>query len=386
MPLTPPVEIPLAALDDAIAAVPDRPAVFLVRMRQGAPYLGRTTLLRRRLRRLFGERPGASRILTLRGLAEAVEYWPVASRLESTLVFYDLAVHWFPENYLKLIKLRMPPYVRVLLANQFPRTQITTKLGSGSLYYGPFRTRASAEMFESAVLDLFQLRRCAEDLEPSPGHPGCIYGEMNMCLRPCQTAVSAEEYRSEVQRFLDFLHTGGHSLTEPLAAARDRLSEETNFEEAARLHKRIDKIEQATKLRDELAADIDRLYGAAVTPSVQPGAVELWFVARGVWLAPVRFSTEAAEKSVSMDQRLREAVAGLQEPRPSARERQEHLALLARWRYSSWRDGEWLQFGSFAETPYRRLVRAISKTVREAAAKAEGQPQLTSTQHPETLR
>jgi len=385
MPLTFPIEIPLSALEEAMAGVPDRPAVFLVRMRQGAPYLGRTTLLRRRLKRLFGERPGASRLLTLRGLAEAVEYWPVASRLESMLVFYDLAMKWFPDNYLKIIRLRFPAYVSVLLANQFPRTQITTKLGARSLYYGPFRMRASAELFESAVLDLFQLRRCVEDLAPSPEHPGCIYGEMNMCLRPCQAAVSMEEYRSEVQRFLDFLHTGGHSLTEPLAAARDRLSEETNFEEAARLHKRIEKIEQAATLSDELAADVDRLFGVAVTPSIQPRAVELWFVARGIWLPPQRFSTEAAERSISIDQRLREIVAALDEPRASARERQEHIALLARWYYSSWRDGEWLQFGSFAEIPYRRLVRAISKTVRDAAVavKPEG---ATSRRLPETLR
>lgn len=370
MPRTEPFRIDVSGAGQTFEPVPDRPAVFLVRMREGAPYLGRTTLLRRRLRRLFGER-AASRALTLRGLAETVEYWPVASRLESMLVYFDLAAECFPENYLDIVKLRMPPYVRVLLANDFPRTQVTAKLGSRSLYFGPFRTRASAELFEAAALELFQVRRCAEDLEPAPGHPGCIYGEMNMCLRPCQAAVGAEEYRSEVERLVGFLHSGGRSLVEPLAAARDRFSEQMEFEEAARLHKRIEKVEQAARLRDELASDVDRLYGVAVTPSVQPGAVELWFVARGAWLPPVRFAVEAAGKSVSMDERLRGTVAALEEPRPSARERQEHLALLARWYYSSWRDGEWLRFGSFTHVPYRSLVRAISKTAR-ASALSEG--------------
>ncbi|MGE5487684.1 MAG: UvrB/UvrC motif-containing protein [bacterium] len=367
MPRTEPSRIDISSAGQTFETAPDRPAVFLVRMREGAPYLGRTTLLRRRLRRLFGERAAASRVLTLRGLAASVEYWPVASRLESMLVFYDLAAECFPETYLDIVKLRMPPYVGVLLANEFPRTQVTSKLGSRSLYYGPFRTRASAEMFEAAALELFQVRRCAEDLEPAPGHPGCIYGEMNMCLRPCQAAVSAEEYRSEVERLAGFLQSGGRSLIEPLTAARDRFSERMEFEEAARLHKRIEKVEQAARLRDELASDIGRLYGVAVTPSVQPGAVELWFVARGVWLPPVRFSVEAAGKSVSMDERLRQTVAALDEPRPSTRRRQEHLALLARWYYSSWRDGEWLRFDSFSHVPYRSLVRAISKTARESS-------------------
>jgi hypothetical protein len=42
------------------------------------------------------------------------------------------------------------------------------------------------------------------------------------------------------------------------------------------------------------------------------------------------------------------------------RERQEHVALLARWYYSSWRDGQWIAFPDFAGIPYRRVVRAIS--------------------------
>jgi ABC-type lipoprotein release transport system permease subunit len=51
--------------------------------------------------------------------------------------------------------------------------------------------------FQSQFLDLFQMRRCEENLAPSPSHPGCVYGEMNMCLRPCQQAVTPEEYASE---------------------------------------------------------------------------------------------------------------------------------------------------------------------------------------------
>jgi hypothetical protein len=43
------------------------------------------------------------------------------------------------------------------------------------------------------------------------------------------------------------------------------------------------------------------------------------------------------------------------------RERQEYLALLARWYYSSWRDGEWLPFESYDDIPYRKLVNAVSR-------------------------
>jgi hypothetical protein len=62
-----------------------------------------------------------------------------------------------------------------------------------------------------------------------------------------------------------------------------------------------------------------------------------------------------------MDQRLREVVAGQNPGKATARERQEHAALLARWYYSSWRDGEWLGFDGVERVPYRKLVRAISR-------------------------
>ena len=49
------------------------------------------------------------------------------------------------------------------------------------------------------------------------------------------------------------------------------------------------------------------------------------------------------------------------------RERQEYLAILARWYYSSWRDGEWFAFDSLENLPYRKLVHAISRVAHKAA-------------------
>jgi excinuclease ABC subunit C len=356
------------ALDATIEQTPDRPAVFLVWPRQGAPYLARTRVLRRRLKRLLGERPGPSRWLNLRPIAARAEYWRVGSQLESNLLFYELARRHFPDTYLALVKLRMPSYVKLFLANRFPRTLVTTRLSGRGLYCGPFRSRTAAEQFEAQALELFQIRRCQEDFEPSPQHPGCIYGEMNKCLRPCQQAVSVEEYRAEAERVAAFLKTGGQSLIEPLEAAREKLSQELRFEDAAREHKRIEKVLEVVRLRDDLASDIDALHGVAVTASAEAGAVVLWFVSAGCWQPPVRFGFEVVEgKTVSMDHRLREIAASLQPRRAGVQERQEHLALLARWYYSSWRDGEWLQFSGPQHVPYRKLVNAISRVAALSA-------------------
>ena len=353
----------LAQLDAALDALPNNPAVFLLWPKEGEPYLSKTNLLRRRLLRLLKERERPSRLLNLRHTARRIEYRLTGSAFESTVVLYEQARRHFPDNYLDLIKLRMPPYVKLVLGNQFPRSHITTHLTrTAALYFGPFRSRVSAERFEGQFLDLFQMRRCQEDLLPSPQHPGCIYGEMAMCLRPCQQVVGIAEYGHEVSRVVDFLRTDGQSLLGAIAHSRDRLSEEMLFEDAARQHKRYEKVQEVLKQADELARDVDRLNGVAITRSLAPEAVEMWFLREGAWQEPQRFSFDVREGApVSLDRKLRETFAAVAPRKLTVRERQEYLALLARWYYSSWRDGEWLAFESYDDIPYRKLVNAINR-------------------------
>jgi excinuclease UvrABC nuclease subunit len=356
----------LAQLDAALEAVPNNPAVFLLWPKDGPPYLSKTTLLRRRLLRLLGARERPSKLLNLRHTVARIEYRLTGSAFENAVVFFDQARQHFPETYLDLMKLRMPPYVRIVLNNEFPRSHITTHLTrTGALHFGPFRSRVSAERFESEFLDLFQMRRCQEDLKPSPEHPGCIYGEMAMCLRPCQQVVGPAEYANEAGRVVEFLRTDGRSLLDSIAHSRDRLSEEMMFEEAARQHKRFEKVLDVMRLRDELSRDIERLHGVAITRSLMPAAVELWFVRDGWWCAPERFGFEVVEgKPVSLDRKLRDVFARVTPLKLTIRERQEYLALLARWYYSTWRDGEWLAFETYDAIPYRKLVNAISRVAR----------------------
>jgi len=189
-----------------------------------------------------------------------------------------------------------------------------------------------------------------------------------MCLRPCQQVVGPAEYAHEIDRVVEFLRTDGHSLIDSIARSRDRLSEEMQFEDAARQHKRYEKVQEVLKLRDEMARDVERLHGVAITPSVASDAVELWMVRAGRLQPPVRFSFEVQEgKPLSLDRKLRETFAALEPRTLPAKQRQEYLALLARWNYSTWRDGEFVAFEKFEDAPYRRLVTAVARVARLGA-------------------
>jgi excinuclease ABC subunit C len=350
------------ALPPDFEAVPNKPAVFLLWPREGRPYLARTNVLRRRLQRLLGK-------LNFSSVVERIEYRLTGSKLESQFELWGLARQHLGPDYRKEIRLRLPPYVKLVLTNRFPRTYVTTQLGRAeAVYFGPFRNRSTAAMFDSEFLDLFQLRRCQDDLAPAPEHPGCMYGEMGRCLRPCQMAVGVEEYRAEAGRVAEFLKTGGKSLMEPAAAARDRLSEEMDFEGAAMMHQRVAKIENALSLRDEMAGDVNRLNAIAVVPSAAVDAVELGWLRNGVWQGFSRLEFHPADGRVaSLDARLRE-LASVVEARPAeAMIRMEQLAILSRWFYSSWRDGEMLMVEDWNKIPYRKLVNAVSRVAKPVA-------------------
>ena len=351
--------------EDALFELPQVPAVFLITAREGRPYLARTSVLRRRALRLLGRRDTPSRSFHLREAFRRLDYWLTGSVLEASMRMYELARLHFPNDYARMLRLRMPFYVKLLLSNKWPRCVITTHLGGGpSLIYGPFRSRLAADQFESEFLELFQIRRCQMDLSPSLDHPGCIYGEMNRCLRPCQVAVGPDEYGAEVERSADFLRTDGRSLLQGIAAARDQFSAEMEFEEAARQHRRLEKVEEVLQLRDELAGNVGQLHATAVTRAAIPNTVDLFFLRNGQWQGSVRIGFELEDgKPVSIDRKIREVWATVPHLAAATRERQERLAMLARWFYSSWCDGELLVFPNFDEPPVRKLVNAISRVM-----------------------
>lgn len=357
---------PEIATPESLETIPDSPAVFLLWADEGAPYLARTARLKRRLNRLLRDGDGISRVLNLKGVAKRIEYWLTGSQLDATLIHLELARRHFPQDWRRVTRLHPPAFVRLTMDNAFPRTMVTTRLGRG-VVFGPFPSRAAAERFDAAVLDLFQIRRCEENLVPSPQHPGCIYGEMNKCLRPCQDAVSVEQYGNEAARLARFLETGGDSLRESAETARDKASADMQFEEAARLHERVECIAQVQSLAGDLGRSLQNLAGVAVMKSVEPHAVELWFMLGGRWHEPRRVCVPEAvspanmEAGQSLDSLLRATLAGLDADGPPDL---EHLSVLIRWHGSTWRDGEWISFESPSKLPYRKMVNAIGRMLQ----------------------
>jgi excinuclease UvrABC nuclease subunit len=256
------------------------------------------------------------------------------------------------------------------LENEYPRASITTRLGRLSRhsdYYGPFISRALAEKFANDSLDFFKMRRCVEDLHPDPSFPGCIYSEMKMCLAPCFKGCSDDEYRSEVARVQAYFDSGGQSLVREISTQRDQASSSLDFENAAALHSRLDKVQPLLSQLPEIVHRIDRLAGLIVQPCVMPEFVTFFRIDAGHISGPLTFAIQSGEhtKSQSMESRVEASLAALPAANSkTAVELMEHLAILKRWYYRSSRIGEIFFADDKGALPLRRIVRGIARVYR----------------------
>jgi excinuclease ABC subunit C len=348
------------------ATVPAAPAVFLVRGDdpQSEPYVSKTANLRRRLQRLLGAPAEHSKKLNLRDRVRSIEYTSTGSDFESGFLIYRLLRTTFPKTYSNRLRLRFAPLVKLHLENEFPRASVTNRLGrlgGHNVYYGPFPSRAAAEKFASDSLDFFKMRRC-------------IYSEMKMCLAPCFKGCTDEEYHAEVARVQAYFDTSGESLVREISVQRDSASADLDFENAAALHARLDKLKPMLSQLPEIVHRIDRLAGVVVQRSASQEAVNFFKIDAGRISGPVTFLIQSAEhtKSQSMESRIQEALALLPAATTStALETMEHLALLKRWYYRSSRVGEIFFADEKGTLPMRRVVRGISRVYRGEKSEAD---------------
>jgi excinuclease ABC subunit C len=377
--------------EDFFAALPPKPAVCLIESRaeNAEPFLIRTQDLRRRLQRLLGPADPTSKRLNLHELASGIRYRLTGSALEQIFTYYQHAKNLFPQRYRKLTRLRPPAVLKISLRNAYPRCYVTrriavdeTGLPTAGAYYGPFPSRKSALAFSEQALDLFKVRRCQIKIRRDPSFPGCIYSEMKMCLAPCFAGCTKEEYDAEVQRLVQFLDTNGNSLHAAIKDDRERASADLDFERAAQLHKRIEKLDDALRFRPELARRIADLDAVILQRAAEEQSIGVFGIHGGRLAEPffLRFAEIASQprsaEHIFKDYLEGQATAAMLVS-AGREELSEHLALISRWFYSNPRDGE--IFFREKDWPYRKILRACSRLLNP---KTEEPPASTNSSPP----
>jgi excinuclease ABC subunit C len=394
---------------ETLAQLPRAAAVFAL---YGAdahaePYIGRTPNLRGRLERLLQPSPKHPRRLQLAGRVRRIEWRLTGSEFESLLKQFTLLEQVFGAKVLDRMHLRAPAFVRFLGGNPYPRITVTNRPSQreADWAYGPFPSRAAAERYAEEALKLFLLRRCTDDLDPNPSHPGCVYSEMKMCLAPCYQGCTDERYAKEAAHVQEFFASRGESRLVQLRTERDAASANLEFEQAAALHAQVQKVESVRAMSSELVRPLSKLRAVILHASANSDEVAVFMFDEQRFRGPAHFSTLGMriqnEQSGStslyaqpmaigavpetesgsavaapaklargvLEERMETALASLEAEREGANAtiRQGHLALLKRWYYrpEARRAGEIF----FPDDDGRWPVKAILRGAGRVAAK-----------------
>jgi excinuclease ABC subunit C len=397
----------------SLGGLPEAPGIFALCAADPAaePYLSKTPNLHRRLMRFLRgpqtadgvSEPPRTRRLQLAHMVDHIEYTVTGSDFESSLCLYQASLRAFGQRAQKRMRLRPPAFLRMSVENPYPRVYATSKISktAGNALFGPFPSRAAAERYADEMLNLFLLRRCFEELNPDPAFPGCVYSEMKMCLAPCFKGCSDERYAQESAEVFAFLSTRGASMLAKLEADRDAASAAMEFERAAAIHQRMQKVQAVTHLVSEAVHPLAQLSGILVQPSAEPDHVALFALRRGVWNGPALYSILgmrlANERSGSsslfahpfaleavplegppviaakdlLEARLEEALAALAQSAAKSVPSQtlsDHLALFTQWFYrpAARSTGEMVFAGVDGEVPRKPLLRVISRVAAKA--------------------
>ncbi len=392
--------------DEILRTVPAQPGVFALRgpRAEDSPYLTQTTDLRRRMRRLLDPPESQSKRLNLREKVARIEYCVTGSTFESSLVLYDATAALFGHaEARRRLKLHTPYFLRMTIENAFPRVYATNKLSKRGLaqMYGPFPSRLAAERYCDAVLDLFKLRRCSEDLEPYPEHPGCIYGEMEKCIKPCKQACTPEQYAAEAAAVKKFFDTRGENVVIAIGLEREEASSGMQFEKAAALHAQWQKVKTVQALADWIVRPVPTLR-AVIVQSAAPEEdhkedAALFLLEGGCLVGPERLSTLGvrsvreqtsvgsslfaqplmlqavpldgeATASNSPEDRAAHAIKSLEERVGKSNDLallSDHLSLLRRWYYrpEKQRIGEIFLANEDGTWPVRKILRGAARMV-----------------------
>ena len=242
----------------------DRPGIYRMLSSTGeVVYVGKSKQVRTRLlsyfRCAYPEEKGA-RILRE---AEAIDWEYTPSEFAALLQELRLIKKFRPRLNVKM-KRDGTNYAFIKITKGSAPKLAVVRGPSGedaSVYYGPFVGVQTIEEALRELSDVLMLRDCKSDMKMHfsdqqelfhiPARtPGCIRYEIGKCLGPCVGGCSVSQYEQRVALARAFLDGASDGPMESLKIQMEQASEQLQFERAASLR---DKLQRLEVLRDQFA-------------------------------------------------------------------------------------------------------------------------------------
>jgi excinuclease ABC subunit C len=247
-------------LYEKIRALPTQPGVYLYKNAEGEViYVGKAKNLRARVRSYLLEASQANaKTGSLMREAVDLEYILVANEHEALALENNLIKQRHPRFNILLRDDKTYPFVKLTLADRFPKVFVTRRLRKdGAAYYGPYFPGNLAYRIVELIHRSFLIPSCKVDL--SRYHPrACLQYYIHRCLGPCVEGFTTPElYANAVNDTQLFLEGRSAELERNLSARMMAAAEAEQFEAAARLRDQLSTVHQLQEKQRIATAEQD---------------------------------------------------------------------------------------------------------------------------------
>lgn len=204
-------------------------------------YVGKAKNLKKRVASYFSNKALDAKTIKLVAALKDISTIQVASEIEAFLLESELIKKHRPFYNIKLTDDKSYPMIEIT-TNSNPSVTITRKKADkNALYFGPYTDTKAAKT-------VLKLLRKVFPYQSIKNHPKrkCLYFHLNLC--PCVPAVpeNLTEYKNNLKGIERFLKGKKHEVLKSLEKERDLYSKNEEFEKAASMQSKIERINYIT--------------------------------------------------------------------------------------------------------------------------------------------
>jgi excinuclease ABC subunit C len=247
-----------ADLLDKISYLPESPGVYLWRDAEGTVlYVGKAKRLRSRVRNyVTGDHLESVKTRALMQQVAGLETIVVPSEAHALILEANLIKEYRPKYNIALRDDKSYPYIKVTVAEPFPRVWVTRHVvDDGSRYFGPYTDVGAMRRALNVVKRIFTVRSCNFDMPRQVPERPCLDYYIKRCKAPCILAQSQAEYRAMIDEVLVFLEGRTHEVVRRVRERMELAAEALDFERAAELRDALQHLERMEEPTVVLAVD-----------------------------------------------------------------------------------------------------------------------------------
>lgn len=221
--------------------LPHKPGVYQFSDGDGRVlYVGKATDLRSRVRSYFSS-DRRRKVTQLLRETEQISHQVCATALEAEVVELRLIQELQPRFNRRGRRALRPHFVRLTLAERFPRLSIVRAETGPGIHLGPLNSRQDAQAVVEAIQSALPIRRCTTRTTKKGAlkvDSACSNAQLGVAACPCSGATSENDYAKVVHQVLQAMTGESQLVLDPLDAQMERLASQERFEEAATMRDR----------------------------------------------------------------------------------------------------------------------------------------------------